>query len=210
MSFREGQNSLEVLQEIVSRYLDIESVCLILHEATLNWGQRYDTNNKIISHLDESLIQETPLQQKIFLRQDFLKLKLEDLKATRHQVWSFTSRLKMKDGSAMHLPVMNFHPLNGVTKKNILYFIHLIEPNNEGVLVNSGRYYHYYGDFLLSEKHWLQFNARFLMPKILVSPRYIGHRLQDGYSTLRLTVDDKYKTTIPTVIQIINNSSSAS
>lgn len=204
MSFQKGQTSLKVLQEIVSHYPDIESLCLILHDVTLNYGQKYDSNNKIISHLDESLVQEVPLRNRVFTRDDFLRLSIGDLPAARHQVWSVTSKVNMKDGSCKHIAMMNFHPLDGVTKKDILYFINLVEPNRIGALVYSGRYYHYYGDFLLTEDQWLQFNARFLMPIILVRSRYIGHRLQDGYSTLRLNADGKYKPTVPIVDQPIN------
>jgi len=38
------------------------------------------------------------------------------------------------------------------------------------------------------------------MPVILVSPRYIGHRLRDGYSTLRLTSDTTFKPKVPELI----------
>ena len=78
-----------------------------------------------------------------------------------------------------------------------------ITDNREGVFLDSGRYFHYFGNFVLSNEEWSQFNGAFLMPCILVSPRYIGHRLINGYNTLRLTNDNAFKTKIPEVVEII-------
>lgn len=197
------KHSLDVLQEIVAENIDIVSVKLILHEVALNWGQKYDESSKIVTHFEESLIQEVPLELRQLDRQDFLNLTLDDLLTTNHKVWSFTSKVIMRDGTNRHIPMMNFHPLTGVNVQNIIDFIRLSEPEKEGVLLESGRYYHYYGYELLSENEWLQFNARFLMPMILVRARYIGHRLRDGYSTLRLTNDSTFKPKVPTVISRI-------
>lgn len=200
-----GNSSLEVLQYIVSLYDEIDSVKLIAHEVGINWGQKYDTNNKITDHLEESLIQETPLRVVEYDRQDFLTMVLSDLHSDGHNVWSFTSKVTMKDGSHRHIPMINFHPLKDVTLDDIKWFIVLSEPLTSGVLLESGRYYHYYQVNLLSEEEWIQFNARFLMPMILVRSRYIGHRLRDGYSTLRLTNDTTYKPKIPRVIVLLKN-----
>lgn len=43
-----------------------------------------------------------------------------------------------------------------------------------------------------------------IMPCVLVSPRYIGHALNDGYCSLRLTADSTFKPKIPTVVHIFN------
>ena len=98
--------------------------------------------------------------------------------------------------------MMNFHPdnvPNDIIEKALSY----ICKSKKGVLLDSGRFFHYYGDFLLNEKEWIKFMAEFLMPCVIVSPRYIGHRLYYGDCTLRLTADSKYKPKIPTVIKIL-------
>lgn len=198
-----GSTSLEVIKEIVSRHPEIARIKLILHGVQLNWGQRYDTNDKILAHFEESLIQEIPLEERWLDRVDFLTLGLGDLEAGDHQVWSFTSKVQADDGAFFHIPMMNFHPLDGAGVNDILRYIKLAEPGRRGWVLESGRYFHLYIDALLSEADWIQFNARFLMPLILVRSRYIGHRLRDGYSTLRLTNDTTYKPKIPTVIELI-------
>ncbi len=196
--------SLDIVKEILIINPEIKSVRLILHDVALNWGQKYDTSEKITSHFEEALIQETPLEVRTYSRGDFLSLEPSDLLAGKHQVWSFTSKVLMEDGSSKHVPMMNFHPLEGASYEDILSFIELSEPKKKGVILSSGRYFHYYGYELLTEKEWLRFNARFLMPMILVRSRYVGHRVRDGYSTLRLTCDTLYKPKVPEFIQYIN------
>jgi hypothetical protein len=202
MDIKEGDTSLNVLREIVSRHLEIDSLTLVLHSVAINWRQKFDTDIQKLSHINESLIQKIPVQRKNVSRQDFLQIDSDTLfMCAKNQVWSLTSKVKTSDGRFMHLPMMNFHPHNGVSVDDIVNFINFAITKNNGAILHSGRYYHYYGDYLLTEKQWIDFNAKFLMPCIFVSPRYIGHVLQDGYSSLRLTADDKYKPTVPNVIR---------
>ncbi len=117
-------------------------------------------------------------------------------------MWSFCSKVECKGGKYKHIPMMNFHPDN-VSLDAINESLKIICPNSKGVILETGRFFHYYGMSLLSEEKWLQFMAEFLMPCVVVSPRYVGHSLYDGYCSLRLTTDTKYKTKIPEVIAII-------
>jgi hypothetical protein len=205
MDVKKDNTSLEVLKDIISRKPEIDSLTLILHNVSINWRQKHSTSAQKMSHIEESLIQESPAEIKTITRQGFLALTPDDLSSNvKHQVWSFCSKVKTGDGRAMHLPMMNFHPLDNTSIDDIVNFIKIAFMGKNGVILNSGRYYHYYGDYLMTEKQWIEFNSKFLMPCDLVSPRYVGHRLQDGYSTLRLTADDKYKPVIPIVIRSIN------
>ena len=98
--------------------------------------------------------------------------------------------------------MMNFHTVD-ISLDKIKTVTKHICPNYDGVILSSGRFFHYYGNKLLTEDEWLKFMADFLMPCVLVSPRYIGHRLFDKYCTLRLTADKTYKTKIPEVIDVV-------
>lgn len=99
--------------------------------------------------------------------------------------------------------MMNFHP-DAASQDDVTQALQYICRGKQGALLESGRYLHYYGDFLLNEQEWPKFMAEFLMPCTLVSPRYIGHRLYDGYCTLRLTADKTSKPKIPEVVRIIH------
>jgi len=209
MNIEKGATSLDVIKEIISEHSEIASLTLILHGVSINWRQRYGTDHQKVSHVEESLVQKTPIKSKTISRQDFLNLDEKTLDTnSKHQVWSLTSKVTTGDGRIMHLPMMNFHPTDDITTDDIVEFIKIVVPDKDGFVLHSGRYFHYYGCYLLTEDEWIKFNAKFLMPCVFVSPRYVGHVLQDGYSSLRFTNDDKYKPTIPRVIHRIDNQTS--
>lgn len=103
--------------------------------------------------------------------------------------------------------MMNFH-VDGLnrdkSKEVILKSINAICGEEQGALLDSGRWFHYYGNFLLDTNQWYKFLAKFTIPCILVSGGFIGHALDRGYVTLRLTSDEKHNPKIPTVVDIIN------
>jgi hypothetical protein len=70
-------------------------------------------------------------------------------------------------------------------------------------LVRSGRYYHYYGLGLLSGPDWLDFVAQFLMPCVMVSPRYVGHSLIRRFCSLRLNAVPPHKPATPRVVSTV-------
>ncbi|MBS3091287.1 hypothetical protein J4217_02470 [Candidatus Pacearchaeota archaeon] len=142
-----------------------------------------------------------PLKQQGFTRDAFNVLTYDRLNDIgENQVYSLTSKVSCNDGKTKHIPMMNFH---STSTANIKLALEHICGQRKGAILNSGRFFHYYGDFLLDENEWTNFMAEFLMPNVLISPRYIGHRLHDGYCTLRLTSDERYKPNIPRVIEIL-------
>lgn len=68
----------------------------------------------------------------------------------------------------------------------------------KGLLVNSGNSYHFYGYEVLDFATWqARMHAALLLHGI--DHRYIGHRLLDGYGTLRITPND-HKPHTPEII----------
>lgn len=196
-------NSLEVFQYIVSLQPVVTSVRLVAHPVSLNWRQKYGDAISKVSHIDTAFEHAQPWEVRSYTREEFLLLRLADIQDKRGKyVWSVCSKVVCENGEERHVPMMNFHPetvsldvLTSITKRICLGY--------EGAMLHSGRYFHYYGNSLLSERQWIEFMADFLMPCVAVSPRYIGQRLFDGYCTLRLTTDGRYKTKIPEVIALI-------
>ena len=202
--FELGQNSLEVCQSIISDNPIIEQIKLIAHVVRVNWRQVYDSPQKQASALLDGLKHENPLFSKDYNRGDFLKLSLDTLPfLEQNQVWSMTSKVLCYNREYKHIPMMNFHPEGNVSIEDIILAVNFITKNKRGILLNSGRYTHYYGDFLLDESEWPGFLGEFLAPCILVSPRYISHRLHHGYCSLRLTADFEFKPKIPDVIHLL-------
>lgn len=203
LKFQLKQNSLEVCQTIIDHHPEISTLTLIAHEVNINWRQRYPTVLKKITKLADGFYHDRPIKIKKYSRQKFQQLTLNTLpNLEKNQVWSITSKIECFDSAKKHFPMMNFHPEN-ITTRDIKKILAYVCGSRPGVLLESGRFQHYYGDFLLSEPDWLTFMAEFLMPTCIVSPRYIGHRLYDGYCTLRLTSEQQYKPKIPTVIALL-------
>ena len=80
-------------------------------------------------------------------------------------VISATSRVFDADGCFIgHLAVMNLHT-DAISDLDLL--IRVLRETTGGIpgyLLATGRYYHYYGSKLLTERQWLTFLAQFLMP----------------------------------------------
>lgn len=204
--FQLGQNALDVCKVIIGHQPDILVVRLIVHEVDTNWRQRYKATPEKLEYMIEGFEHSRPIKNQEYSREEFSQLALNDLYNLReNQVWSITSRVQCSNGKTKHLPMMNFHPENG-SQRDIKKALKYICGDHRGVLLDSGRFQHYYGDFLLDEDEWIKFMAEFLMPTVLVSPRYIGHRLHDGYCTLRLTADGQYKLKVPEVVDILDDS----
>jgi hypothetical protein len=206
--FKLGMNSLEVCKIIVQQHREISEIKLIAHKAGYNWRQIYQTPRQKLEKIKESFDFSDAVSKRLYSREEFIILTLTDLpKLEKHQVWSIVSKVKCSDNTYKHISMMNFHPEDKViSQKEIIIAIKHISGNQNGVLLDSGRFFHYYGNFLINEKEWIKLMVSFLMPCIFVSPRYIGYVLHRGYCTLRLTADDKYKIKIPEVIEVIHKS----
>ncbi len=198
------QPSSQVVKAILLLNPCIETVEVLAHEVSTNWRQKHTSVNEKMSYFFDGFYHSKPIAEKSIHRDIFLKSSSIELEFLgEHVVWSISSSVICQDGRMMHIPMMNFHPEIPDCQESIRYIlqaIHYIDGHENGVLLESGRYYHYYGKTLLSEKDWYQFLGEFLMPTILVSPRYIGHSLDQDKCTLRLTADSKYKPVIPRVI----------
>ena len=204
MKFQLGQNALDVCKVIIDHQLNISDIRLIAHKVETNWRQRYQTTSDKLEYILEGFGHLQPTTEQEYSREEFLQLTLNDLSNLgENEVWSIASKVRCVNGKTKHIPMMNFHPTNDTNKDIIRKSLKYICGNSKGVLLDSGRFSHYYGDFLLNENEWVQFMAEFLMPTILVSPRYIGHRLYDGFCSLRLTAEDQYKPKIPKVVDVL-------
>ena len=69
----------------------------------------------------------------------------------------------------------------------------------------SGRSFHGYGEDLLGEREWVQFMGLLLLsnkPRLepTVDPRWIGHRLLAGYSSLRWTKNTSHYLSLPSLL----------
>ena len=100
------------------------------------------------------------------------------------------SQLHLQSGQVAYLPMLDFScPCHGENARAIRKLVKLAG-SPEGILVRSGRSYHFYGVTLLSEKEWLRFMAMALLFAPVTDARYIAHRLLDGECRLKIVDSD--------------------
>lgn len=111
------------------------------------------------------------------------------------------------DNQTFHLPFIDFKVPNlnnngehGIAYQNIRKKLkHLTEEtelfSDSGTyIINSGSSYHGFFDALLTKEQWIQFIAALLLehntvdhPIEVVDVRWVGHSLENGFSSLRIT-----------------------
>ena len=204
--FHIGQDAFNVCKVII-RKQPIIQVRLIAHDVGLNWSQEYKTcvgrKKNILNAFSYTYATR---RSYVLNREEFLNSELKYLKnkiIDSNEVLSITSRVLTSEGIYLHIPMMNFHPENGFGVNEIIFCIQYLYPKTEGALLNSGRFYHYYGNYLLTQLEWEAFIGSFLIPFHLIHPGYAGYRLMDGFSTLRLTAEPNYKPQIPIVFRVL-------
>jgi hypothetical protein len=201
-------DSASVLARVIVNDLqlpDSTKVELIVHQGRLNWRQQNTAPEDKLRNLTAGLAQPGPLSGQL---SDISSLDgtLRTLTAriTGTDVISATSRLFDTTARFIgHLAIMNLHTDAISDLDRLISVLRETTGGVPGYLLTSGRFYHYYGSRLLTEQEWLKFLAQFLMPCILVSPRYIGHSLFSGFCSVRLTRSNPHKPVVPTLITTI-------
>jgi hypothetical protein len=134
------------------------------------------------------------------LTMETLRKKVESL--PENSVLALYSTCTLNDDSTAHIPMMDFRgapsPEQLDKVKTALKAIH----QTQGVILTSGRSYHFYGFTLLGHKEWMEFMGRCLLIAPLTDSRYIAHRLIEGAGALRVT-RSPLKPEIPSVVEVL-------
>lgn len=175
---------------------------LIEHAVAENWRQRHDTPRKQIDALPHSLVHAGPFAGNL-VRVGEARSHMPALAGdSSARAISVTSRVWDEKGQHVgHLAIMNLHPVGFRDNEEVRGAVGQVVNGQPGHLLGSGRYLHYYGRWLLGVTDWPRFLSQFLMPCVLVSPRYIGHSLHRGFCALRLNAAPPHKPTVPALIQ---------
>jgi hypothetical protein len=192
-------NALEVVQEIVRRHgLRDETFTLIAHRTAVSWRQRHRSAEQRIRHLSSGLGLTRPRGVRVSGRR-LLDYQLGDLDRYRpgdDHVVSISSRLA-GPRERSHLALMDLDMREFIPRSRIAEAISTICEGRDSWLLRTDRHYHVYGDFLLDEREWERWNARFQMSLALVDPRYTGCSLLWGCNLLRLNAGAMYQTRVP-------------
>jgi len=121
-------------------------------------------------------------------REALTAARIQDLIAELPPGYGFAacSRVWLASNQAAHIPMLDFRcPCSEENAKAIERMLASMGCA-EGVLVQSGRSYHFYGTSLLSQAQWVEFLGRALLFAPIVDSRFIGHRLVDGQCRLKV------------------------
>jgi hypothetical protein len=195
--------AVDVLRVLLSRDLELPSnyyVELVEHGVRPNWRQLYKTPRQQIDAIGQSLLHSGPFAG-VRVRIGELDEALSRLSAIPDCAVSISSRVMDEAGTQVgHLALMNLHPVGFRDPEELRLAVQQVVGCMPGYLLSSGRYFHYYGRRLLKPHEWVSFLAQFLMPCVLVSPRYVGHSLHRGFCTLRLNAVPPLKPVVPTLV----------
>jgi len=209
--FEIGMAAPEVVCGIVKANLEISSIYLRIYTSTKALEE--EPIRQIRISVTRMIHHGNPdLEERIILNREEITPKNLNIIAdalSERRALSVCSIVKCSDRAEIfHIPMMDFRcEASPENLEKIKEFLTII--GQRGIILASGRSYHFYGVELLSEKNWLNFLGKcllFIDPKdpnyIYTDPRYIGHRLMDGYAMLRISKEPK-RPFLPSVVSII-------
>lgn len=197
-----GASCVDVLGRLI-RELTLEGATfnLIEHQVDdANWREKYRSTEDRFAHIDEGLRQERPTQHFSASGRNFAST-VDGARIRSGMALSLCSAFSYGE-STRHLAIMNLHPDAELSRADVVTALQAVTGGIGGYLLETGRYYHFYGRATLSNEEWLKFLAQFLMPTFMVSPRYIGHSLFRGYCTVRLTARPPVKPLVPRLVHV--------
>ncbi|MFH1671296.1 MAG: hypothetical protein ABH889_00760 [Candidatus Portnoybacteria bacterium] len=127
----------------------------------------------------------------------------------KEYVLSVLSKVVLEKNNVSHIPLMDFfgkgfsgEPVE--MSQNLADINHFLKEAGyvNGLILFSGRSFHYYGNYLMNEREWRSFLGDCLLSG-LAEARYIGHREKDGYGVLRLSACS-LRTHVPKVVAILD------
>ncbi len=130
------------------------------------------------------------------------RLEKEVSKLMPDRVLALASRCRLAKGNIGHIPMMDFNCLPSARNQKIVKAALNALGQKRGVLLNSGRSFHYCGFDALTQKRWYEFLSKSLLLAPLTDARYIAHRLWAGTCSLRLSSAES-KPRVPRVIAFI-------
>jgi hypothetical protein len=116
-------------------------------------------------------------------------------------VLALSSKVQLKTGGFAHIPMMDFRCAPSPKNKAVVKRALKAMGEDAGLLIDSGRSYHFYGVRLLSQDLWIRFLALGILFNPIVDARYIAHRLADGACRLRVGTGPD-KPSMPTIAEI--------
>lgn len=200
-----GMKAPEAFETIIRKHADIETFTLVRYRDKLRLPERATV--EAVADPATFLAQAAVHDNKADEEEQIPRAALvpgfwEQLfKSLADAVLAASSQVRLKDGSLAHLPMIDFKcapaPQNIELAKEAFAKI----GQTDGVLLNSGNSFHYYGQTLLNEKEWRDFLGHCLLLADFIDTRYVGHALINNECRLRLSTAP-LNPFIPTVVEV--------
>lgn len=202
--FKLGMTAIEVVCKIIEVHPCISSILFKRYIPPKNLEEE-DIIQFSVS-IDRMLFHSPPeTEQTIWLKgEEMTSTHLVQIieRLAEKEAIAVTSNLKLLNtDEKFHIPMIDFNcDISAKNLERIQEFLRKIE--QRGVVLESGRSYHYYGIDLLSQKDWLLFLGKCLLFLDHIGSRYIGHRLIDGYTSLRISTSQR-RPVLPKVVAVV-------
>lgn len=215
-----GTKIHDIIPGLIDELPGVAALNLIVHPASWNWRQEHRDPDAQFQNLDKGLKQTVRPMVEV-PRRDVINSYLEVIRQIiqyfgpqiPNTVVSLCSRI-ITDGyeEEFHLPMMNYHP-EGVGQKSaegldrVAKLLRSIT-NWDTFIVETDRYWHSYGKYLMSRKEWLNWMGLHANATSMVSPRYFGQSVRDGYNPLRQVgnPDSPVKNHVPQLVRFLPKS----
>lgn len=126
-----------------------------------------------------------------FCRDDLRPEQLRELsQRSRGQMIIISSLVELYDGSRAHIPMLDFHIPVSVKNLDLVDIVVRELSSGDGFVLESGRSYHFYGEWLLEEHELAKFLGRALQYAPIVDRAWVAHQLIESACRLRISGSD--------------------
>lgn len=197
-NFKIGMDAFEALFEIVRANPEIKNLEFYAYKPHLNVKEMPESGDNMTRLLFHDSSDPDGSLQRIDITVDCIK-EIANFFGKNREVLGVLSRVKI-GRRVYHIPMMDFSCSESPDNlRRIERFFQIT--GWHGVILYSGRSYHFYGADLLNKDDWLNFLGDCLLSG-LVDIRYVGHRLKDKRGILRIS-SSSLRPKIPTVVSIL-------
>ena len=194
-----GATSMDVLRLIAWLNMDIKSFEFSRYKPLVNVSEMKtepDLKTKMTRHYPPQAVTRLVAHQVRNSQEPNFSLDLGP-----GEILNLHSRVITENGTTLHIPMMDLDcSISDENLKMAGEYARIL--GREGVVLQTGRSYHYYGFHLLTEKEWWSDCIPQSMLGKVCDIRYMAHKLKDRFITLRLTAGG-IRNTEPKVVLVV-------
>ncbi|HJP90748.1 MAG TPA: SIR2 family protein [Pyrinomonadaceae bacterium] len=200
-----GMKAPQALEALIRKHPEIDTFTVIKYRDKLRLPERTTArpSQDPATFIDQAAVHNNVADQEEHVSSSALGIKLWErlFQLPPNFVLAASSRVQLKNGKVAHLPMIDFKcdPTDENMELAKEAFVKIGQ--TDGVLLNSGNSFHYYGERLMTETEWVDFLGHCLLLSDFIDTRYVGHALINKECRLRLSATP-LNPFIPTVVKV--------